>query len=90
MDNTAATIGDERLFVGVFSTGIGYADRTRERDDDFARLAFLSFRSLDLDVEPDCPDDLAAEIRAHAAGIQAMRGQDYRVSTVGQTVRLGG
>lgn len=89
MSRTAPTIGDERLFIGVFSTGIGYADRTRERDDDFARLGFLSFRSLDLDIEPDCPDDLAADIRTHAATIQAMRGQDYQVSTVGQTVRLG-
>jgi len=90
MNSTEPATSDDRLFVGVFSTGIGYADRTRERDDDFTRLAFLSFRSLELDVEPDCPDDLAAEIRAHAAGIQAMRGQDYRISTVGQTVRLGG
>ena len=81
---------DERLFIGVFSTGIGYADRTVEKDDDFARLAFLSFRSLDLEIEHDCPPYLAEEIRLHAATIQARRGEQYQVSTVGQTVTLGG
>ena len=80
---------DPRLFIGTFSTGLGYADRTRERDDDYVRLGFLSFRSLELEIEPDCPEDLAADIRGHAAKIQALRGQDFQISTVGQTVRLG-
>ncbi len=83
-------MSDPRLFIGTFSTGLGYADRTIERDGDFMRLGFLSFRTLDLDIEVDCPDDLAEDIRQHAATIQAMRGQEYQVSTVGQTVRLGG
>lgn len=82
-------MSDPRLFIGVFPTGIGYADRTVERDGDFARLGFLSFRTLDLEIEDDCPEDLASDVRRHAATIQAMRGQDYQVSTVGQTVRLG-
>ncbi len=82
-------MSDPRLFIGIFSTGIGYADRTAERDGDFARLGFLSFRSLELDVEHDCPADLAERIRDHAATIQARRGEQYQVSTVGQTVTLG-
>lgn len=80
---------DERLFAGVFSTGISYADRGVERDGDYARRGFLSFGTLELELELDCPAAMAAEILEEARVIQAKRGQAFVVSTVGQTVRLG-
>jgi hypothetical protein len=78
-----------RIFAGVYPMGIVYADRQREAHGDYKRLAFLAFSTLVLDVEPDCPPALRAEIEADAAPIQAMKGQDFQVSTSGQTVVLG-
>jgi hypothetical protein len=80
----------ERLFVGVFPTGISYADRSREKHGDYARCAFLPFGSLQLEIEPDCPRDLKALIVKDAKKIQARRGEHYVVSGAGQTVLLGG
>lgn len=78
------------LFIGVYPAGLVYADRTRERHGDYVRLAFLSYGSLVLEVEKDCPPALASEINAHAATIQAKRGQEFRISACNQTVLLGG
>lgn len=79
----------ERIFAGVFPFGISYADKEREKDGDYARLAFLDFASLRLKVEPDCPAHLRHEIEVDAAKIQARRGESFQVSTAGQTVLLG-
>lgn len=78
-----------KIFSGVFSTGIGYADRTREECGDYKRLAFLSFSTLELKIERDCPADLADEIRLDAKAIQDKRGEQYQISTAGQTITLG-
>jgi hypothetical protein len=80
----------QRLFSGAYPCGIVYADRAREVAGDYKRLAFLSYASLELEIEHDCPDDLAALIRDDAALIQAQRGQHFQISTAGQTVLLGG
>lgn len=80
---------NERIFAGVFSTGIGYADRKREKHGDYARLAFLTFSTLTLEVEQDCPTALRKEIEEDAARIQAKRGEAFQVSTSGQTITLG-
>lgn len=80
---------DDRLFIGVYPTGVVYADRTRERHGDYVRLAFLPFDTLALLVEADCPLELRVQIQCSAAHIQARKGEDYQVSTCGQTVRLG-
>jgi hypothetical protein len=80
----------ERLFIGVYPAGISYADRSREKHGDYARCAFLSFGSLKLDVEPDCPKSLLGLIKRDAAKVQAKRGEQYVVSGSGQTVLLGG
>jgi hypothetical protein len=76
------------LFIGIFPAGISYADRTREEYGDYARLAFLPYSTLKLDVRDNCPPALRAEIEAHAATLKA--GDSFRVSTCGQTVQLGG
>lgn len=80
----------DRLFIGVYPTGLVYADRERERHGDYVRCGFLSYRSLALELERDCPAVLRDEIVRHAQGIQARRGEEFEVSSSGQTVLLGG
>lgn len=80
---------DERLFIGVYPAGLVYADRFREAGGDYARLAFLPYDTLDLQVSPDCPDELRQAVSAHADRMRARRGQAFQVSTCGQTVILG-
>lgn len=79
----------DQLFVGVFPTGLLYADRQREKGGDYPRLAFLPYATLQLDIRDDCPPELRTEIESHAAAIQARRGQLFRISGSGQTVMLG-
>jgi hypothetical protein len=77
----------ERVFVGYYPAGVVYADRERERGGDYARLAFLSYETLVLRVERDCPPVLALKIREHAKRYKA--GDMLEVSSCGQTVLLG-
>lgn len=79
----------ERLFIGVYPGGIVYADRSKEVSGDYARLAFLSYHSLELEVQNDCPSDLLELIKAHASTLQSRRGELFQISTCGQTVMLG-
>ena len=78
-----------RIFAGIYPEGIVYADRKREVAGDYKRLAFLSYGTLALDVERDCPTALRADIVADAATIQARKGESFEVSSSGQTVTLG-
>jgi hypothetical protein len=80
---------NDRLFIGVYPTGILYADRSREKDGDYARCAFLDFNTLTLNFDRDCPNTLRAEIERDAAKIQARRGEPFETSAAGQTVILG-
>lgn len=79
----------DRLFIGVYPEGIVYADRSREKHGDYARVAFLPYRTLVLDVDKGADPKLVEQARAHAATLQARKGELYEVSTCGQTVRLG-
>ena len=77
------------LFSGVFPCGISYADRSRERDGDYAPVAFLSFDTLRFEVrDPKSP--LLEQARADAAKLQARRGEEYPIDACGHTVTLGG
>lgn len=79
----------DRLFVGVYPEGIVYADRAREEHGDYARVAFLPFRTLELDVSaPKSP--LIPLVRRDAAKIAARRGEQFHTSASGQYVILGG
>ncbi len=80
---------DERLFIAKHAGGLVYCDQSRKRRGDFVELAFLSYGTLALEFESDCPPDLAAEILTHGRAMQARRGEEYVVSVVGQTVGLG-
>lgn len=79
-----------RLFIGFHSGGLVYADRTREENGDYKRLAFLPWHSLALQFAHDCPADLRQRIEADARHYQVRRGQQQRISECGQTVMLGG
>jgi hypothetical protein len=65
-----------------FPTGIVYADRTRDdpRTQDYKRLAYLNYASLQLDIEPDCKGELADYVKTEAAKIQAMQGQLFSIA----------
>ncbi len=80
---------DQRIVSGVSPNGIVYADRNKIVRRDYKRLGILSFRTLELELAPDCPDHLAQQIKKHAARLQKMKGQEYQVSACGQTVILG-
>jgi hypothetical protein len=77
------------LFIGLFPGGVSYANRNVEEDGDYKRLAFLPYDTLALEVQKDCPPELRHRIVEDAKTIQARRGQPFRISTCGQTVRLG-
>jgi hypothetical protein len=77
------------LFAGVFPCGISYANRHIEVNGDYKRLGFLCFSTLELEVEKDCPPELAERIRRDAATLQARKGETYSVSACGQTALLG-
>lgn len=79
----------QRIFIGTYPAGIVFADTQREKKGDYARLAFLPFDTLKLELQDDCPIDLEQEIRRAASAIQCQVGQQYPTSATGQTVMLG-
>lgn len=84
--------GADRLFAGVFATGISYADRARERNGDYMKIAFLPYSTLELEwYEPrdKVPKALRAAIEKDALRMMQAHGKDFAVSAAGQTVKLG-
>jgi hypothetical protein len=79
----------ERVFRGVYPAGLVYADRQHEVDGDYARLAFLPFDTLTPVWQATCPRALRPEIQADMDTIRARRGEQFEISTCGQTVLLG-
>lgn len=80
----------DRLFIGMFPTGISYADRQRERNGDYMRVAFLPFSTLELEWSPGRhPPELRKEVEKHAAAMMRRHGQAFRVDSAGHTVTLG-
>jgi hypothetical protein len=86
---TSEALLKERLFCGIFPTGWSWADRAIEEHGDYQTVAYMSFEKLELEIrKPGSP--LVPMIQKHAEELQAKRGQQYQVSTCGQTVMLGG
>lgn len=85
----ATTDQKARLFCGVFSTGIRWADRTVECDGDYKHLTFMPFATLQVEFQRDCPIDMRCVIEVEVAGFQKHRGEKFDVSSCGQTVILG-
>lgn len=79
----------DRLFVGCYPTGFVYADKSRERNGDYWRLGYQSYRTLCLELDADCPAEMRPLVEAHAAQMQARRGEQYRIAG-NMTVVLGG
>lgn len=79
----------DRLFIGVYPAGLVYADRHREENGDYAKLAFLPYDTLALELRPNCPPELKARIEADAVCMQGKRGQQYQISSSAQFVTLG-
>lgn len=79
----------DQLFSGIAATGIIYCDREQIEAGDYLRVGLLPFSTLKPEIDRRCPDDLRERILADMEKIQARRGEDYQVSTSGQTVRLG-
>jgi hypothetical protein len=89
MSRTRRTALPDALFIGVFPGGIVYCDRTQEEHGDYRKVAFLGYRSLELQVyQPESA--LLPRIRKDAAEMQAQRGRQFAISACGQTVTLGG
>jgi len=79
------------VFVGVYPTGIVYADKTVEEFGDYKKIAFLSFATLDLTFVPGglADADRALAILRDATKIIEREGEEYQITTSGQTVILG-
>lgn len=78
----------DKLFSGIFPTGISYADRSKTSGGDYHRVAFLSFETLELKIY-DERSPLLPEIKEHAANLQARKGEPFNTSACGQPVTLG-
>jgi len=70
-------------------TGFWWTDTSREEHGDYAKLAFLPFSTLNLEVFPGCPEALREVIEKEAAGLQAKVGEEYQISGSGQMITLG-
>lgn len=66
-----------RLFIGCYEGGLMYCDRLVQDAGDYRRVAFLPYRSLVLDIESQCPAVLRPLILAHAADMQARKGEQF-------------
>lgn len=79
-----------RVFCGAYPEGLIWADRYQYiGGNDYQRLAFMSYRTLQVEFDEDCPEALKASILWDAATVQTKKGKFFQTSTVGQGVILG-
>lgn len=57
---------EERLFAGIFPTGLFIADRGVDEGGDYKRLAFVLYRNLELVFCDDCPPAFRESITTRA------------------------
>lgn len=79
----------ERLFIGVYPTGIVYADRGNQIGGDYKRTAFLPYNTLTLQLDSACPPELIETIKTHSQTIINKRGEQFAISACNQNVTLG-
>ena len=77
----------DRLFVGVYPTGLIYCDCGRTVNGDYPRLAILFYADLRLQFEQGVSARWQTRIKAHASQYHA--GDIMPVSTCGQTITWG-
>jgi len=58
---------NERIFSGVYPTGIIWFDRLRENNGNYKKLASLNLDTLKLKIEKSCPKKLIPFIQDDAA-----------------------
>jgi hypothetical protein len=86
------------LFVGVQPAALVFAHRGIEKHGDYLRLGTLAYDTLEWRAEWPCANALGdpldpairAEIEQQVASMRAKAGQNFQISSSGQTVRLGG
>ena len=83
----------ERLFCGVQPCALVYADRGREREGDYVRLASLPYHTLALEWEKGEPDksvpaSVIASIEADAKQMANRQGQRFQIAG-NLTITLG-
>jgi hypothetical protein len=76
-----------RLFIGVFSTGLSYCDRTKEKDGDYLKVAFFPYDTLKLQFYVKCDPELREMIEQDAATMKP--GTTFQISSCGQMMTLG-
>ena len=79
----------DRVCCALLPTGIVWADRTVVVSDDYKVVARMPYDTLELQFEKDCPAELRREIVSQSEFYVARRGEQYRVTSSGQTVLLG-
>lgn len=79
----------ERLFIAVRPTGLGYHDRTRQKDGDYAKCAFIPYDTLEPEFYAGCDAAIKRKVVADAKQLRKKSGAPYKVSASGQTVTLG-
>jgi hypothetical protein len=89
LDGADLTDFPTRIFIGVYPAALVFADRMRESAGDYARLASLSYSTLELAFDSGCPDYIRPWIMEQAALVQARHGKPFEISSCGQTVMLG-
>lgn len=70
----------DRLFCGLYPTGIVYADSGRAGAGDYKRLAYLNYATLKLDLEPDCLPEFKVLIEADAELLRESQGTNYQIA----------
>lgn len=79
---------NDALFIGAYPGGIVYADRTtRGPGFDYARVAFLPYDTLKLEVQEDADPELVRRAKTDASQYKA--GDKFEISATGQYVILG-
>jgi hypothetical protein len=79
----------EALFCGAYSTGIFYADKRKEINGDYMTIGRIYYSDLNWKINDNCSADIRSFVQADIDKILSMKGQEYQVSSCGQTVILG-
>lgn len=74
------TYTKDDLFIGNFPTGLVYANKAKEIAGDYQRLAYLNYRTLQLEIEKACPAELLVHIKSHHAEIMKLRHTVYPIA----------
>lgn len=67
------------LFIGCYPTGLVYADTSNEVDGDYKRIAYLNYRTLELEID-DAKSPLLPLVMADAERMKAKRGERYQIA----------